>query len=384
MRFSISLSHGDWARVQTRQPGARDAIERTVALARAADSAGAHAVWVTEDPDGWDAAAILAALARETTRVRLGTGVMNPLMRHPNLIAMSVATVDLLSGRRAFLGLGRGEPDWYRAGLGMRTPASPLAAMERTVALLRQWWTPPHRVEMSELVTQEDPVSNAAVDPFPVRNWERTVHPVGAAHDGEGPPIVLAAAGPKALALAGRVADGVLINDLASDTYLRWAVGIVRDSARSAGRNPDALTLCYGTTVSVNDDPEQELARRRTQLAMINALPGMNRQLDEPGFDTAGMIAEIRQLLRSDELRARGGGFPEIKRFGDLRAAAEVVPVELIDRLSVIGPAAHVRARLTTLREIGIDEVFVALPPRHQAADVLGERIRMLRALSDG
>jgi len=177
VRFSLDLSHHPW----TRAADPAVAASATLAVARAADEAGIDAIWVTEDPEGWDAFALLGALARETRTARLGTGVTNPYPRHPNLLASSVATLDRLSGGRAVLGLGRGQPEWYRWALGVEV-GDPLAALAETIGLLRAWWAPPHRA------------SSPAGGHFGVRGWERAVHPVGPP-----PPIYLAAAGPKAL-----------------------------------------------------------------------------------------------------------------------------------------------------------------------------------------
>lgn len=336
-------------------PETAAALRRLVTLGRAADAGGAEAIWITEDPDGWDAFAIATLLATATQGIQVGTGVTSPLMRHPNLIAASLATLDVVSSGRAFLGIGRGEPDWYRNGLGMDVP-SPLAALERTMTLIRQWQAPSHRVIAG--------ADHHPEQPFPVRDWERTIFPLPRTI-GQ-PPIHVAAAGPRALDLAGRLADGVLFNDMASDEYLRDAVRRVRQSAHVAGRDPAALHFHYGTPVEITDDPEAALWRRTAILALVNALPGMDRQLRHPGFDTDRIIAEVRRQMHTDDMLADGGGFPAIRRGGDLAAARRAIPLALIDALSVVGNLHHVRHRLVTLSEIGITDVFVALPlPTH-------------------
>ncbi len=377
MRFGISLSHHDLARAQAKDEvaGTRQATlaarDRLVALARAAEAGGADAIWVTEDPEGWDAFAILTLLATETRTIRLGTGVTNPLLRHPNQIAAALSTLDIVSGGRAFLGIGRGEPAWFRQGLGVPVPARPLDGLRRTVELLHTWWQPPHRVMSNE------PLAEGAV--FPVRNWERTINPLTGP---SAPPVIIAAAGPRALRLAGEVADGVLFNDLASDAYLGEAIGIVRDSATAAGRDPAALTFTYGTRALITDDPGPEIDRLRSTVALINALPGMDRQLEGAGFDIPPLIRRIREVLGSDALLASGGGFPEIRRSGRIAAAAKLVPIELVERLSVIGPASHVRSRLESLAELGITAVHVQLPANAAPPETLTRRVDDLRTSS--
>ena len=380
MRFSISLTHHDLARAERTDEAATipaavmtsASRDRLVALARAAEAGGADAIWVSEDPEGWDAFAILTLLATHTTAIPLGTGVTNPLLRHPNQMAAALATLDVVSGGRAFLGMGRGEPAWYRHGLGLPVPPQPLDGLRRAIELLHAWWQPPHRVE------PDGPLPAGTV--FPVRNWERTITPWPART--APPPVIIAAAGPQALRLAGTVAEGVLFNDLASDAYLQWAIAVVRDRAVAAGRDPALLRFTYGTRVLITDDPAPELERRRAMLALVNALPGMDRQLTGTGHDIPVLIGAIRDVLGSDELLARGGGFPELRRTGRLSAAAKLVPIDLVDRLSVVGSADHVRRRLTALAALGIGEVFVQLPDAATPPEALGGRLTALQALS--
>ena len=379
MRFGVSLSHHELARAQSsdEEAGARVATaaarDRLVALARAAEAGGADAIWVTEDPEGWDAFALLTLLATQTSTIRLGTGVTNPLLRHPNQIAAALSTLDIVSDGRAFLGLGRGEPAWFRGGLGVSVSDQPLDGLRRTIELLHMWWQPPHRVQPGEAL------DTGLV--FPVRNWERSIHPLGRPSGPSAPPIILAAAGPKALRLAGEVADGVLFNDLASDAYLRWAISLVRDGATAAGRDPARLSFTYGTHALITDDPGPEIARLRSIVALINTLPGMGRQLEGAGVDIPPLIRQLRDVLDSDALLKRGGGFPELRRSGRIAAAARLVPIALVERLVVIGSADHVRMRLGTLASLGITAVHVQIPPSTEPPEALAKRVSDLLGL---
>ena len=336
MRYCLELSHNAWTKHDPAESAA--AVARTLDLIRAADHAGFDSVWLTEDPDGWDAFAVLGAVSRQTERIRLGTGVTNPFLRHPNLIAASVATLDKLSGGRAFLGLGRGQPEWYRRALGMDV-GSPLAALESAIDLLRQWWRPPHTARGRE--------------PYPVDGWERTLVPLGL------PPIYLAATGERALSLAGRLADGVRFNELASPDYLRGAIATVRGAAAAAGRDPATLSFFVHPSLVITDDPERELERKKTTVAFIHALPGMDRQLQTPGIDVDRIMAEVRRHMRTEEVLARGGGFAELRRAGDLAAAKRVIPLELMERVAVVGTVEHARERLDELAELGATHVFL-------------------------
>lgn len=363
LRFCLDLTHHAWGRAGADDPAP---VGRTLELARAADRAGVEAITVSEDPDGWDAFAVLGALAGETTRVRLGTGVTNPYLRHPNLLAASVATLDRLSGGRAFLGLGRGQTEWYARALGMET-GRPLAVLAETIGLLRRWWAPPHRASSDGLAPPGEH--------FGVRGWERSVHPV---QPPPGPPIWLAAAGPRALDLAGRLADGVIFNALTSREFVAGAIARVRGEAAAAGRDPGALAFVLKTAVVVTDDPAPVLERQKNLVALINTLPGMERLLTTPGFDVAAIVAEVRGLMRTEEVLGAGGAFSELRRSGDLTAARAAIPAELMARLAIAGPVAHVRARLDELAAAGLTHVFVAPPEPGAPVEALAETVGAL------
>jgi alkanesulfonate monooxygenase SsuD/methylene tetrahydromethanopterin reductase-like flavin-dependent oxidoreductase (luciferase family) len=339
VRYCLDLSHHAWARA--RDPAA--AARATLRLARDADAAGIDAIWVTEDADGWDAFALLAAIAGVTRRARLGSGVTNPYARHPNLIAASVATLDRLSGGRAILGLGRGQPEWYGRGLGLAV-GSPPRVLEETIDLLEQWWSPTHRAD------------GGAGAHFPVHDWERTIHPVQAR-----PPIYLAAAGPRALALAGRRADGVIFNALTSNEFLAEAIRCVKREAAAAGRELDALAFVLRTAATVTDDAGPVLERQKNLLALINCLPGMDRLIQSDGFDVPAIVAAVQTRMGMAEGLV-AGGFPELRRRGDLRAARAAIPPELITRLAIAGSPAEVGERLRQIEALGVTHVSVAPP----------------------
>lgn len=332
MRFCLSFSHGAWTRGNSR---AR--IDEMVRLAKAADGAGFSSIWLTEDPDGWDAFAVLAVLARETTSVSLGTGVTNPFLRHPNLIAASVATLDRISDGRAFLGLGRGQPEWHERLLGVPN-LDPLAAVEETVDLLRQWQAPPHIASAS--------------GPIRVNHWERTFNPIS------NPPIYLAATGPKMQGLAGRIADGVRFNALASRDYLRESVERVRGAASMAGRDAQTLRFFFDPGIRITDDPAAAIDELKATIAMIHVLPGMERQLRAPGLDVDGVMATVRAAMRTDEVLASGGAFAKMRRAGDLPAAKRTIPDDLVRAVAAVGSERDVRRRLAELAEIGVTDVF--------------------------
>lgn len=350
MRLALEIGPRQWLR--------ENGIERTRELVQLADQIGFDTVWASEDPDGWDAFAALATIAGATERIHLGSGVTNPYLRHPNLIAASVATLDRVSNGRAFLGLGRGEPDWFRNAFGMEI-GSPLKRVEETIGLLREWWSP-------------DQVANGEGE-ITVRSWRRAFPPLGQ------PPIYVAATGPKMQRLAGRLADGVRFNTLASISFLRESIGHVWAGADEAGRTTASVRIFANPSLVIierDDQIEPILERIKATIALVHALPGMDRQLTGLDFDLVRILGEVRQHMKTSEILARGGGFADLRREGDLAAAKRAIPLELVDQVAIVGPIGRVRERLMEYAALGITDIFVH--PR-QLTDP--ERIAQLTAL---
>jgi alkanesulfonate monooxygenase SsuD/methylene tetrahydromethanopterin reductase-like flavin-dependent oxidoreductase (luciferase family) len=357
LQFALDFSHHAWARSDPAAP------PRTLQTAQAADQAGIDAIWVSEDPEGWDAFALLSALATVTTDCQLGTSVTSPWPRNPNLLAASVATLDQLSAGRAVLGLGRGQVEWHRDALGTDT-GGPLAALRETIALLRSWWQPPFRA------------SSPPDGHFHIRDWERSVAPL------HPPPIYLAAAGPQTLALAGELADGVIFNVLSSEEALRQAIPLVRQATISAGRNPDALAFILRTEITLVDDDASErkaLTRAKSVFALLAGLPGMSRLYQIAGFDSEAITAEVRAAMRTDEVLASGRGFPALRRTGDLAAARAAIPDDFIRALALVGSAQEVSPRLASLRELGVTCVSVTPPPAAESVTAWEQTLAALR-----
>jgi 5,10-methylenetetrahydromethanopterin reductase len=336
-----------------------EAARRTIDLIALADQAGLDSVWLSEDPDGWDAFGVLCAAAQRTQSIRLGTGVTNPYMRHPNLIAMSVSTLDRLSDGRAFLGLGRGQPEWYRDRLDVE-PRPPLAALEDTINLLRQWWSPSQRA--------------SARNAFQISDWARAIGP-----EQERVPIYLAALGPKSLELASRVADGLLIADFASIPFLEWLVPFMRESLERHGRDPDGFHFYARTAIQVTDNPAPALERRKNLLALLAPLPGMSRQIELPPYDVDALVKRLRRVMHTEEVLATGGNFIDIRKVADFGEARRIIPDDVIEQLSFIGPAPAIREKLARVQQIGVTHVFVT-PLSQENAEDFAAKIDAIRA----
>lgn len=365
LAFCIDGSPAPWGSAQQKggPEAVAEAVDWTMELAQIAERAGVDSIWLLEDPDGWDALAVLGAMARLTERIRLGTCVVNPYYRHPSLIAASMSTLDMLSNGRAFLGFGRGQSEWYEIAMGMDV-GKPTRRMAETINLLRQWWSGDMRARSPEEATE-----------FAIRDWERMIRPVQDRF-----PVYMAAVGPIAMRIAARHADGVIFNDLSSMQFMRESIAQVREEARSVGRDPSRFVFAARSNVTITDDPEQLYERRKSTVAMIHALPGMERLMRTDGHDIERVIADVRAAMNTGEILSEGGGFGDLRRGGDLAAAKRAIPTSLMEELVVAGPPDQVRERLREMHEIGVTHVFLAQPKRGTTVEELSGLVDSLRS----
>ena len=187
--------------------------DRMTALTVQAENAGFGYGWSFDSHVLWhDPYPLLALMARATTSMRLGTLVTNPIVRDPTVTASALATLNVISGGRMDLGIGRG--DSSRRVMGKK-PAS-AERLGEAVGVIRAL------TRGEEIVYEGNPIR---------MTWAKG-----------GVPVWVAAYGPKVLRLAGRIADGVILQF--ADPYLiRWCLGFVREGAEEAGRDPRTIEV---------------------------------------------------------------------------------------------------------------------------------------------
>ena len=294
-----------------------------------AEDAGFASLWVTERYFHEETSSMLGYLAATTDRIKLGVGVVNPFTRSPALLGMGAATLDRLSGGRMMLGLGRSDVDVIhgRMGIDYRTP---LARLRGTVGALRSMWDG-DRVSTEYAGVR---LSNVGLAIRPMQ--ERL-------------PIYLAAIGPRALRLAGEVADGVLLNAYAPVEYIRWASRVVRESAEAAGRDPASVDITCMLIVRLTDDPDAMVPSLQERVARLVAEPFTGEALLEHGGFDPSILWPVRQHIEA----------------GDEAGAARYVSEELARACYLLGDASECRRRIQEYIDAGIDTPL--LLPRLEA-----------------
>jgi 5,10-methylenetetrahydromethanopterin reductase len=291
------------------------AVAELLELAAEIERLGYDYLWINDERLERDPFTVLAAVAQRTDRVRIGPGVTNPYSRHPALVATAMATLDELSGGRAVIGLGAGGTNHRALGLER---AAPVTALRQAVELLRGLWA-------GAAVTIDGPVvraNEARLDFTPERPRI---------------PIYIGARGPRVLELAGAVADGVIVGNVATREGWAYALERVAAGAARARRGLDEIRLTAWLYCCVADDEDEavEAIRPMAATSLVTSRPVLGELgIELPDDFRAWMEARDWSLDRES-----------------ITEAGRLLPAELVHRFGVAGTPSSCRARLQGLLE---------------------------------
>ncbi len=290
-----------------------------IEIVREAEQSGYTDAWSME-VDGIDCFAPLAAIA-QATNLRLGTAIANVYTRGPATLAMSAAGLAELAPGRFCLGIGAGSVpivEFWNGGKFVR----PATRVRDTLAFLRQAFT-------GERVTFEG-------ETFTVKGFRLSRVPK------QSIPIHVAALRPMMLRIAGKYADGAIVNWLAADDAQK-SVAVVREAAREAGRNPDDVEITARLFISVDPPgPAVDTGIRRH----------INAYLNVPVYK-----AFHEWLGRSAAL----GPMWDVWDSGDRKAAVAAVPQEVMNDLVVQGSPDEMKAQVQRYFDAGVDTAFLQM-----------------------
>jgi alkanesulfonate monooxygenase SsuD/methylene tetrahydromethanopterin reductase-like flavin-dependent oxidoreductase (luciferase family) len=320
-------------------PGGGMQIREMTVIGQAAEEAGFDSLYVTE---AWRSGFVpLIALAMTTQRVRLGTYVLNAYGRSPLLTGMSAIDVDELSGGRLLLGVGSGNRHINEDWQGI-PHVEPYQKMKEYIECLKQ------------IVRARGGAAMAYEGKIHRMHWTPAVDPLR-----ESIPIYLSAIFPRMIKVAGQVADGVAIGALNSPEYIRAVLQPrVQEAAAQAGRDPRALGYLMAIFVSVSEDREH--ARQTAREAICRLFS----PLPHPYYDF---------LLREQGFSAAADAARKLVPQGKLKQAAEAIPDDAIDRLTIAGTPAECRQRIAAYE--GMVEEVICVNVSHvttQGSDPLG------------
>ena len=312
-------------------------LERTIALTRQAEAAGFDHGWLFDSHVLWrDPYPLLTLMAQATTNLRLGTCVTNPATREPSVTASLLAELDEISNGRMDLGIGRG--DSARRVLGK--PPTTMATLEEAINVIKAL------------------VEGRSIE---YEGTELRLTWTG----GWRLPVWVAGYGPMALAMTGRVADGVILQ-LADPDLVRWFVGQIRDAEAAAGRPSGSVKVQAAAPAHVGG---RDLCRDRTRW-----FPAL----------VSNHVVDLVNKYPREQLPESLTGYIRDRTGYDYRHHAEVgssnagfVGDEVTDRFCVLGSIDDHLAKLHDLADAGVDQfnIYLMNGDEEEVLEVYGREI---------
>ena len=309
-------------------------IDGTFAFARRYEDAGFDGLLFFDTQNlAPEALVSLAAAAKETTRLGLGTGVTNPMTRHAAVAASAFSTLQVVSNGRAYLGIGRGDSALAHLGYA----PTPAGAFEQYLSDLQSYLRGeavdfPPDADVDKLHLADTPDTSRI-------QWLRDFPKV---------PVGVAATGPRVIAIAARLADRIDLMLGASAKRVAWGMELAREARRSAGMEGDLPVAAYVNLV-VHDDGE--LARKLAAPAITSQarFAAMHGKVIGPVSDEAReILAKVHASYNMKQHGAHGADF---------------ITSDFAHEFGIYGPPSYCIDRLAQLAELGVDRFILAGGP---------------------
>jgi 5,10-methylenetetrahydromethanopterin reductase len=286
-----------------------DAIE----YVQYAEDRGFEAVWQAESRLVRDAIVPMAAYAATTRKIKIGSGVINNWTRNAALTAATFLTLDDLAPDRILLGIGAWwDPLAKNVGIDRRKP---LLAMREHITVVRDLLAMKNVTFHGEFVN----VDGIELDIVHGRREPRNV------------PIYIGATGPQMLALAGEIADGVLLNYLVSPAYNATALEQIEKGARLAGKSIDDIDRPQLVVCSVDTNRKRALDGARK---LVTQYLGQQPHIMKASGVSTELLDEIHQVLT----------WPATEE--QIERAMELVPDDVVQLITASGTPDEVRAKV--------------------------------------
>ena len=289
-------------------------LPKMVQLAKVTEELGYSHIWVGDSHLIWREAYVnMAAMALSTTRVKLGTGVTNPLTRHPSVVASAYATLEEYAPGRTIVGIGLGDSSVETMGM---KPAK-LSYFEKTMAQMRQL-----------LDGQEVQLETGKI---------HLLHPCK-----NKVPIYIAASGPKMLELSGRIADGIIVLVGVADEYIAHARERIAAGAKAARRKVEDVNLVLWVPCAVSDTaPAKDAVKAHVARVVAHPLPYVLDPTEQK------VLEEIRKT------------YDYYHHMDQQANHAEVIPDWLVDKFAIAGSVAECRAQIERIKKTGIQQIAI-------------------------
>jgi 5,10-methylenetetrahydromethanopterin reductase len=289
-------------------------IQKMVQLAQLSEELGFSHIWVGDSHLIWREAYVnMAAVALSTTKVKIGTGVTNPLTRHPSVIASAYATLEEYSPGRVIVGIGLGDSSVETMGM---KPAK-LSFFEKSLAQMRDLFA-----------GKEAQLETGKI---------HLLHPCK-----RKVPIYIAASGPKMLELSGRIADGIIILVGVADEYIQHAKVKIAAGAQAVGRKLDDINLVLWVPCAVSDRARaKDAVKAHVARVVAHPLP---------------YVLDPQEQKVLEEIRKTYDYYHHMDQEAN---HAEVIPDWLVDKFAIAGTVDQCRAQIGRLKKTGIQQIAI-------------------------
>ncbi|MBI4526628.1 MAG: LLM class flavin-dependent oxidoreductase, partial [Deltaproteobacteria bacterium] len=286
-------------------------LQKMIDLAKLSEDLGFSHVWIGDSHLIWREAYVnMAAVALSTSKVKIGTGVTNPLTRHPSVVASAYATLEEFLPGRFIVGIGLGDSSVETMGM---KPAR-LSYFDKTIGQMR--------------------------DLFAGKEVQLETGKIHLLHPCKGKvPIYIAASGPKMLELCGRIADGIIVLVGVAGEYIAHAKEKIAAGATAAGRTLQDINLVLWVPCAVSDDaPAKDAVKAHVARVVAHPLPYV---LDPNEQKVLEQIRKTYDYYHHMEQEANH---------------AEVIPNWLVDKFAIAGTVSECRAQVKRLKKSGIQQ----------------------------
>jgi len=309
--------------------GRSEPITEIIAQVKLAEELGyEHVTFIDSQALSRDSVVMMTMAALNTHRIQIGQGVTQPFTRHMSVAANAVATIDELSGGRAFLGMGAGA-----SALGVlgREPR-PMKELESAVQFFRDFTEGREGEWMGNKAHSE---------------WIRRRIPV-----------ILGVDGPRSMRIAGKVADGVFIPGLRPE-LIKWRKERLQQGFDSAGRDGSDFTYWVRTMICVDEDEDYA----RNQVRSYAGTCAFQVSFGTFKWNTPD-AEELKELLPGsivDEIDTLGRTYDWYQHEQKKAIHGATLSDELIDSFVMAGPPSKIIEQIQSLKESGIDRISMTL-----------------------
>ncbi|MGZ9174171.1 MAG: LLM class flavin-dependent oxidoreductase [Candidatus Binatia bacterium] len=289
-------------------------LGKMIHLAKVSEEVGFSHIWVGDSHLIWREAYInMTAMMLNTTKVKLGTGVTNPLTRHPSVLASGYATLEEYSPGRMIVGIGLGDSSVETMGMKPST----LANFEKSLEQMRQI-----------LDGKEAQLPTGKI---------HLLHPTKTRV-----PIYIAASGPKMLELSGRIADGIIVLVGVADDYIAHAKEKIAAGAKAAGRKLADINLVLWVPCAVSETANaKDAVKAHVARVVAHPLPYV---LDP---NEQKVLQEIRKT------------YDYYHHMDQQANHAEVIPDWLVDKFAIAGSVAQCKAQIERIKKTGVQQIAI-------------------------